>query len=187
MRAIGNHSASPVAAAVRLSSGGLQIRILGALRWWPCRPGPLASARHRTHDHLLHQSGYSSDEMFAISIGQISPYRSLYSVWAIASEWCSQVRCRLSISEGRETCRVANMPRSSSSRLICDTRRLIEERHPLFRCDGCLALHFGVSLAAARAAALKVASEPGFQRHNAVCERCNRKLELTTMRLRRRS
>ena len=46
-------------------------------------------------------------------------------------------------------------------RVAADIRKLVQERHPSHCCDGCLALHFAVSLAEARSAALKVASESG--------------------------
>ena len=73
------------------------------------------------------------------------------------------------------------MPRSRRSGVAGDIRRLIEERHPSHCCDGCLALHFAVSLAEARSAALTVASESGFRRQHAVCGSCNRQLELTAL------
>jgi hypothetical protein len=84
---------------------------------------------------------------------------------------------------------VLRMPRRRSSGLASDIRRSIEERHPSFCCDACLALHFGVPLAEARAAALRVASEPGFTRQQATCEMCSRTLEVTaiTPRLKQRN
>jgi hypothetical protein len=79
-----------------------------------------------------------------------------------------------------------NVPRSSSSRLASNIRKLIEQRHPYFCCDTCLALHFRVSLAEAKAVALKVATEPGFRRQQAICETCGRTLELTSVTVRLR-
>ena len=73
------------------------------------------------------------------------------------------------------------MPQSFSSRLTEEIRRLIDHQYPFGRCDACLALHFGVTLAKAKAVALKLAGEPGLQREHAICEMCHRTVELTSM------
>ena len=85
--------------------------------------------------------------------------------------------------------RSAGMAKSSSSQLASDIRRLIEERAPSSCCDACFALHFAVSLAEARAVAMAVADVPGYKRQEAVCDSCNRTLELTavTLKLKRRN
>ena len=77
--------------------------------------------------------------------------------------------------------RSAGMAKSWSARLASDIRRLIEERAPSSCCDACLALHFAVSLAEARAVAMAVANESGYKRQEAVCSSCNRTLELTSL------
>ena len=79
------------------------------------------------------------------------------------------------------------MPRSSSFRLAPAIRQLIEEEYPRACCDACLALHFRVSLAEAKEAALKLAVEPGFCRKQAICDACQRALDITSsvVRLRR--
>ena len=81
------------------------------------------------------------------------------------------------------------MVRAFPARLVFDIQQLLERHQPLeplVCCDGCLALHFAVSLEEATAAALKVASEPGFQRRPGTCELCKRTLELTSVAPKRR-
>jgi len=81
------------------------------------------------------------------------------------------------------------MARAVPARLVLDIQQLLERHHsvePLVCCDGCLALHFAVSLEEATAAALKVASESGFQRRPGKCELCKRTLELTSAAAKRR-
>jgi hypothetical protein len=63
-------------------------------------------------------------------------------------------------------------------------RQLLERDPPHAYCDACLAFHLGVSLATARTAALTLAGEPGFRRHQGGCNACHRAVELTSMSMR---
>ncbi len=58
-------------------------------------------------------------------------------------------------------------------------RRLLLGHAPLAYCDACLALHFEVSLADARGAAVGVATASGYQRDTGECSSCHRTAELT--------
>jgi hypothetical protein len=65
---------------------------------------------------------------------------------------------------------------------ICEIRDLLERQRAFVHCDCCLALRLDVSLAESRAAALQLASEPGFGRERGECYTCRRTVELTAMR-----
>jgi len=52
---------------------------------------------------------------------------------------------------------------------VGEIRQLLEQQRPFARCDACLALHLGISLAESRAAALAVGSEPRFSRKRGEC------------------
>jgi mono/diheme cytochrome c family protein len=58
-------------------------------------------------------------------------------------------------------------------------RRLLLGHAPFAYCDACLALHFEVSLADARGAAVAVAGAAGYQRGTGECSSCHRTAELT--------
>lgn len=68
---------------------------------------------------------------------------------------------------------------------VSEIRDLLEQQCPFVHCDGCLALRLDVSLVESRAAALRLASEPGFSRQRGECYTCRRTVELTSMRTRR--
>ena len=68
----------------------------------------------------------------------------------------------------------------ASSRLTDEIGRLLENHSPFGRCDACLAVYFRISLAEAKAAALKLVGEPRFQRQDAICDMCYRTVLLTS-------
>lgn len=68
---------------------------------------------------------------------------------------------------------------------ISAIRDLLEHQRPFAHCDGCLALRLHVSLAESRAAALRLAGEPGFNRQRCECHTCLRMVELTAIGIRR--
>jgi hypothetical protein len=68
---------------------------------------------------------------------------------------------------------------------ISEIRDLLDQYRPFAHCDGCLALRLHVSLAEGRAAALRLAAEPGFERQRSECHTCRRTVELTSMRRKR--
>jgi hypothetical protein len=68
---------------------------------------------------------------------------------------------------------------------ISEIRDLLDQHRPFAHCDGCLALRLQVSLADGRAAALRLAAEPGFERQRGECYTCRRTVELTAMRRKR--
>ena len=68
---------------------------------------------------------------------------------------------------------------------ISRLRQLLECQYPAAYCDGCLAFHLDVSLAEAKATALTMAGEPGFNRQRRDCYGCRRTLELTALSRRR--
>lgn len=84
------------------------------------------------------------------------------------------------------------MARSSPTGLARSIQELLEGDEsvecdePLRCCDGCLALHFAVSLQEATDAALKLATAPGFRRGVNTCGLCKRTLELTSLAPERR-
>jgi hypothetical protein len=63
---------------------------------------------------------------------------------------------------------------------LSDIRQLLARQSPLAYCDACLALHLGISLADAKAAAFGVSAEPGFSRQRRDCYACGRTVELTS-------
>lgn len=67
---------------------------------------------------------------------------------------------------------------------ISEIRDLLEQQRPFAHCDACLALRLHLSLAECRAAAVRLASEPGFQRKRGECYTCRRAVDLTSMRTR---
>jgi hypothetical protein len=74
------------------------------------------------------------------------------------------------------------MPRRVPRRdAISNLRQRLGCQYPAAYCDGCLALHLGVSLAEAKAAAFTVAGELGFKRQRRDCYGCGRTLELTAL------
>jgi hypothetical protein len=62
-----------------------------------------------------------------------------------------------------------------------EIRQLLARQRPDAHCDACLALHLGISLTEARAAALSVGCEPGYVRQRRDCYACRRGVELTAL------
>jgi hypothetical protein len=65
---------------------------------------------------------------------------------------------------------------------ISAIRDLLEHQRPFASCDAYLALRLQLTLGECRSAALRLASEPGFNRKRSECYTCRRAVDLTSIR-----